>query len=441
MTRDTSDTPTEGRPPGEDAAGDDLLGTTIADRYRIDSLLGRGGMGTVYRACQLQLERDVAIKVISHDIAGSSIMIERFKREAAATARLRHPNIVAVYDFATLEDGRFYLVMELLKGPTLEARLREKGPMSNNEMLGVLRPVCRAIAALHRAEIVHRDLKPSNIVLPDPGDPDDLLKVVDFGIARLRESAQTNLTGAAIIGTPGYLAPEVIEGHPADTRSDIYALGIIAYVMVTARLPFNATTTAAILLQQLTKDPEPPSRLLGARATPLDGAILRAIDRDPDARYQTADELLDAVDAALSGAPSAVVPAPIEVPAVPKLASILLIEDDEDLRLVTKAALVDAGYEVTDAGDGVDALMKIGGANFDLILSDVDMPHLDGFSLLEMLASKKIATPVIFVTGRVDPENEVRGLELGAVDYLRKPVAPPVLLARVKSTLQKRQET
>ena len=421
---------------------DPMIGTVVADRFRVDSVLGRGGMGAVYRACQLQLERDVAIKVILHEVAVSSVMVERFRREAAATARLRHPNIVNVYDFGSLDDGRHFLVMELLKGPTLQQWLVENGPQTPARTLEIIRPVARAIAALHRAEIVHRDLKSSNIVLPDSDDADDVVKVVDFGIARLRESQATNLTGAQIIGTPGYIAPELIEGQQADARSDIYALGVIAYTTLAGRPPFHASTTGAILLQQLTKNPEAPSKILGGLTTPLDKVILRAIDKDPARRYQTAEAFLEAFESAVAPE-SAAATGPISgthAAARPDVsgARILVIDDDEDLRTILRATLEDGGYSVMTASDGIDALLKLGAETFDLVLSDVDMPNLDGFRLLEQLSAKGVSPPVIFVTGRVGGDDEVRGLELGAEDYIRKPIMPNVLLLRVKAALQKR---
>lgn len=426
-----------------DTSQDPFIGTDIGGRYRIDALIGKGGMGSVYRATQLELDRQVAIKVILQELANSETVVERFRREAAATAKLRHPNIVTVYDFSTLEDGRLFLAMEFLSGPTLERYLEDHPVLTATEALGVLIPVCHALEALHRAAIVHRDIKPSNIVLPDPDDQYDVVKVVDFGIARLREmQGGAKLTGKSILGTPEFLAPEAIEGEEADARTDIYSLGVIAYTMLAGRLPFVGTTSGAILLQHLTKTPQPPSSLNAALTPAIDAAVLRALEKDRGARYQSAAEFGAALEqaiappAASTGTFVATAPQPVPESAV---ASILVIDDDEDLRFVNQAALEGAGYRIETAGDGIEALLKLGATSYDLILSDVDMPNLDGFRLLEMLSTKGITTPVVFLTGRQDAENELRGLELGAEDYLRKPVLPDVLTARVRLALAKRR--
>jgi CheY-like chemotaxis protein len=293
---------------------------------------------------------------------------------------------------------------------------------------------------------VHRDIKPSNIVLPDPNDAYDSVKVVDFGIARLRDAKGAKLTGKSILGTPEFLAPEVIEGEEADERTDIYSLGVIAYQMLAGRLPFVGSTSGAILLQHLTKTPQPPSAHNPGLSAAVDEAVLRALEKERPARYQTAEEFAAALEAAISpGAPRPQTSRTMSVPVVPAEAAapshtILVIDDDEDLRMINRSTLEGAGYLVETAGDGIEALLKLGGGSFDLVLSDVDMPNLDGFKLLELVSQKGISTPVIFITGRLDAENEVRGLELGAEDYLRKPVLPNVLLARVKVALAKRRK-
>jgi serine/threonine protein kinase len=422
---------------------DPLVGTTIAGRYAVEALIGKGGMGSVYRARQLELDRPVAIKVILQELADQATVLERFRREASATGRLRHPNVVTVYDFAALPDGRMYLVMELLGGPTLEAALVERTVFPPDEALSILRPVCGALDALHYGAVVHRDIKPSNIVLPDPANPYDTVKVVDFGIARLREMrGGAKLTGKAILGTPEFLAPEVIEGEEADARTDIYSLGVVAYQMFAGRLPFIGGTSGAIILQHLTKEPAAPSTFNAALTPALDAALLRALAKDRAERFQSAGEfavaLGDAIRPGDSGSP-ATAGAVSSHQAAPSLGHVLVIDDEEDLRTINRLTLESAGYRVDTAGDGIEALLKLGGNRYDLVLSDVDMPNLDGFQLLAALSSKGIQTPVIFLTGRSDAENEVRGLELGAEDYLHKPVLPPVLLARVKMALAKRR--
>ena len=450
MTSDDSKAPPENASTPDASTADSLVGTVLGGRYRVDALIGKGGMGSVYLGYQMELERKVAIKVILEDLARNSTVVERFRREAAATARLRHPNIVTVYDFAMSRGDRMYLVMEYLGGPNLEDWLAKRGIPSAQEGIDVLKPGCKAIHSLHVAGVIHRDIKPSNIILPDPEAPDDLVKVVDFGIARLRDAGGAKLTGKAILGSPGYLAPEVIEGDDATVASDIYALGILSFSVLTGKLPFAGATQGAVLMQHLTKTPPAPSSVNENLPKDVDAVILRALEKAPSARQASADEFVTQLAEAIERdpgvkAPKTLRPSPELVPVLAgaressEVVHVLVIDDEEDIRVVTRATLERAGYLVETAADGIDALMRIGADRFDLILSDVDMPNLDGFTLLESLAKKGFQTPVIFITGRVDAENEVRGLELGAEDYLRKPVMPAVLLARVKTALSKRR--
>jgi serine/threonine-protein kinase len=419
--------------PGAAAGRDPLVGLVLGGQYRVDRVIGHGGMGTVYLARQLGLDRSVALKVLSERMAGSAAAVERFRREAATVAKLRHPNVVAVYGFDRIEDGRACLAMEYLPGPTLERWLGEHGHLPPPRAVEYLGQACRAVGAMHRAGIVHRDIKAANIVLPDPADPDDVVRVVDFGIAQLRgPGGGPGRAGEGILGTPAYLAPEVVDGEEADARSDIYALGVVAFQALAGRLPFDGPTSSATLLQHLTQPPPRPSEVAPHVPPSFDAPLLRALEKDPGARYEDAGAFAAALREALAGADSA------PAPSAPAL---LVIDDEEDLLAIMRATLTRAGYDVTTASDGVDALLRLGSRTFDLILSDVDMPNLDGFTLLEMASKKGVRTPVIFVTGKADPESEVRGLELGAEDYVRKPVLPPVLLARVKSALARRRAT
>jgi serine/threonine protein kinase len=436
----------------ESLDGDPFLGQVLGDRYVVEAIVGQGGMGTVYSARQRELDRRVAIKVTRPELVYSFQIMERFRREAATTAKLRHPNIVTVYDFATLPNGRSFLVMEFLSGPSLMKWLEEHAPAPIDTVVDYLKQVCRAIGALHRAGIVHRDIKTSNIILPDPVNPDDTVKVVDFGIARLRDTSDGGrLTGKSVLGTADYLAPELIEGGEADPRSDLYALGVVAYEALAGAPPFRGASKSAVLLQHLTKTPARPSTLRSDLHSNFDDVLLRCLEKDPMQRYPSAEALAEALEAALSpntapNLPWASTTSVHEAAATsstdvvaPDRPRVLVIDDEEDVRAVSRAALEDAGYEVATAADGIEALMRLGAGSYDIILSDVDMPNLDGFKLLEVVSRKGVTTPVIFITGKVDEENEIRGLELGAQDYLRKPVAPSVLLARVRTALARRR--
>jgi eukaryotic-like serine/threonine-protein kinase len=426
----------------DDAHSDLKPGTVIANRFVVDEIIARGAIGAVYKARQLGIDRDVAVKVLRHRISKHSNDVERLRREAVAAGQLRHPNIVTVFDFGALDDGRDYLAMEYLAGPTLADWIETRGATPPDMAATILIPVCDAVDASHAAGIVHRDLKPANIILPLAEDRDGLVKVVDFGLARLVEIEST-LTGEAVVGTPAYLAPEVISGLTANKCSDVYSLGVISFEVLTGRAVFSGATSQGVLLQHLSKNPPRPSDVVGSLSNTVDQVILKALDKNPGNRYPSARDLGVALRGALN-------PETVETPTwaahdeapsrravAPNQPSVLVVDDDEGSLRLMQAILRQNKYNVTLAADGIDALLLLGSRAFDIILSDVTMPNLDGFALLEMMSKKGIVTPVIFLTGHENDQDEVRGFELGAVDYIRKPISPGVLAARVKKALQR----
>jgi predicted ATPase len=280
-------------------------GAVVDGKYRVEALVGRGGMGEVYRATQLSLDRAVALKVIRSDLATSPAMLAQFRREAHAVARLRHPNIVTVHEYG-LEPGLgAYIIMEHLEGRSLRHELGERGRLAPDEAAGLVRQVCDAVGAAHQAGVVHRDLKPDNVFL-EPSSGGRHVKVLDFGIAKIAAvagRATGELTiGGAILGTPAYMAPEQASGGEVDGRSDVYALGCLLYELVTGRPPFVGGTSARILEQHLAAAPRPPRDLAPDIPAWLDDAIVRALSKDPGERFQTAEELMRALGA---GAPAA----------------------------------------------------------------------------------------------------------------------------------------
>jgi CheY-like chemotaxis protein/tRNA A-37 threonylcarbamoyl transferase component Bud32 len=430
--------------PGPDAAPDSLCGTVLDGRYRVEALVGTGGMGKVYRAHQLALERPVAIKLLHPELLRSPERMERFRREALVAARLRHPNIVTVYDFETTPDGHVYLVMEYLPGAPLDARIEARAVGAPSEVVGILKPVCSAVDALHRAGIVHRDIKPSNIMMPPEGGGDDVIKVVDFGIARLTEvDGGTDLTGQHVVGTAEYIAPELIDGKAkADARSDVYALGATAYEVITGRPPFVGETNAGVLRQHLVQDPPRAGDVVKGLPPEVDRALAKALAKDPAERFQTAGELAAALERAFEAGAGGRRTSEGLPAAVPEVAegreapvAILVVDDERQICNLLSELLAAEGYDVTVASDGVEALMCLGRRDFDLIVSDIDMPNLDGFSLLKFKTEKGVTTPVIFLTGRDNNTDEVRGFDLGAEDFIRKPMDLDVLLARVRRAL------
>ncbi len=273
-------------------------------RYRIEQLVGRGGMGAVYRAHDTRLERPVAVKVIRADLLGNPDTRRRFRREAQIVARLQHPSIVSVFDYGTIEQGGAYFVMELIKGEDLRHLLQREPRIPLERATRLLTATCAAVGAAHREGVLHRDLKPENILLPD-GNVE--VKIFDFGVAKLLSDAQatrddasaTMVTAAgAIIGTPAYMAPEQLKGLPVDARTDIFSLGVIAFEMLSGRLPFGAGPAATIALRQT----EGPPSLEGpdpSVPTALAHAIRAALQTDPAIRPQTAQNFAERIRAAV----------------------------------------------------------------------------------------------------------------------------------------------
>jgi serine/threonine-protein kinase len=285
-------------------AGQDLSGRVLGEQFRLARLLGRGGMGDVYLAEQLELGRTVVVKLLRSPAplmgAGGSRRDparkleddeQRFKREARALAQLNHPNIVQLYLFGRADDGTAYLAMEYVPGRTLASVIEEQGPVPEHAALGLLEQLCDALIEAHARGIVHRDLKPDNVMLVARPERAPLVKVLDFGIAKLAHPSELRITRSGeLVGTPLYMAPEQLRGLPSDARTDIYALGLIAYELLTGGVPFEPATTADILARAVRDDlPAPSLRGSVSRATDL--VVLRCLARDPERRYGSAAEL------------------------------------------------------------------------------------------------------------------------------------------------------
>lgn len=281
----------------------DLSGTTLGS-YRVLTAVGRGGMAVVYKGYQPSLDRYVAIKVMSHVLAGDRTFIERFQREAASVAQLRHQNIVQMYDFDIHEDIS-YMVMEYIEGKTLKERLLELRQQQQRlpltEAVQIVRDIAAALDYAHAYSIVHRDVKPANILLRREerlaqltGAAPFVGVLTDFGIARMLEGMQLTGTGATI-GTPDYMSPEQARGEPAGPASDVYALGVLLYEMLTGELPFTADTPIAVLLKHMQADPPPLLAKAPDLSAEMETVLMRSLAKDPTARYATAGQMAQAL--------------------------------------------------------------------------------------------------------------------------------------------------
>jgi eukaryotic-like serine/threonine-protein kinase len=256
-------------------------GRCLGGRYRIGALLAAGGMGEVWAARDLLLDRAVAVKVLGGALAGDGRAAERLRREARAAGRLDHPNIARVLDLGE-HGGRPYLVMELLEGESLAARLDRAGPMAPAEAVRVVAAAADALEAAHRAGVVHRDVKPGNVFLTSDGE----VKVLDFGIAWCAHEA--TLTTGDLLGTAAYLAPERVLGHQATPAADVYSLGVVLYELLAGRRPFEATSDIALAMAHVNAEPPPLARVAPSAPAPLVAAAARAMAKDPSARPPSA---------------------------------------------------------------------------------------------------------------------------------------------------------
>lgn len=285
---------------------DPLVGHTLDDKYHLEARLGIGGMGTVYRARHLLIDRPVAVKVLNQRFVEDEAARTRFRREARAAGRLQHTNAVTVTDFGESHDGYVYLVMELLEGRTLRDVLAKEAPLDAARAVSLMLQVSAAVAAAHEAGIIHRDLKPANIFIVQRADVPAVVKVLDFGIAKLaaefldEDEAMTLTQVGAMIGTPRYMSPEQCDGAELTPASDVYSLGVILYEMLTGTVPFSGTTPLSIAMKHITEPPRPPSEFVSSIPPALEQVVLHTLEKNPRDRPANAAgfrrELLETAD-------------------------------------------------------------------------------------------------------------------------------------------------
>ncbi len=273
---------------------DPYVGKTIDGRYLVESVLGEGGMGVVYRGKHKVIDKKVAIKVLRGDMARNKEMLDRFLQEAKAASSIGNPHIVDISDFGTLPDGSTYFVMEYLAGKSLGALMESVHPLPIPRLLHIAKQIAAGLGAAHEAGIVHRDLKPDNVMLVDRGTQKDFAKILDFGIAKVGGDASRLTRAGAVFGTPHYMSPEQAAGTSVEQRTDIYSLGVIMYEMTSGKVPFDADNFMGILTQHMYKKPPYIRDLVPMLDVPagLDAVIQKCLTKKPDGRYAAMGELV-----------------------------------------------------------------------------------------------------------------------------------------------------
>lgn len=278
------------------ATNDPLIGQTFDDKYLLEERLGEGGMGAVYRARHLLMDRAVALKVLHPRCVDNEAARTRFQLEARAAVLLHHANAVSVTDFGQTPDGYVYLVMEMLEGRTLRELLVREAPLETARATSIMLQASAAVAAAHEAGIIHRDLKPSNILVTPSADTPAVVKVLDFGIAKLAADAFEGEDASAVtlpgtpLGTPRYMAPEQYEGRDLTPAADVYSLGVILYEMLTGMAPFTGTTLVELAQKHANEPPRSPREIVAAIPEDVERVVLHALEKEPAARPANAAE-------------------------------------------------------------------------------------------------------------------------------------------------------
>lgn len=390
-------------------------------------------MGHVFIATDHQLHRRVAIKRMKAEHGASLWLRQQFEREAKIVAGLRNPHIVQVFDYG-VDGGMPYLVMELLDGEDVDSYLRRKRRLSLPQAAALFSQIAKGLASAHASGLVHRALKPSNLFLART-DVGEVLKILDFGLATPVEPAeafhQKQKTG--IVGTPHYMSPEQIHGRPVDHRADLWALGIIAYEMLTGQLPLNGDSSGKIFLRISTEQPAPPSSLQKDLGPAIDAFFERALAREPVLRFQSVREMASAFAHLADQAPET------------RPARVLVIDDEEDMEMLLKMSfrrqIQNGTLQFLLASDGEQGLEQLRQhPDIDLVLSDINMP---GMNVLTFLARQREEHPlvrVVIVSAYGDMKNIRTAMNRGAFDFIIKPIDFQDLEATIQKTLKEVRE-
>lgn len=420
----------------------------IAGKYEVESELGQGASGTVYLVKHVDLGLCYALKVLDKSLCDQKF-IDRFKREAEVLTRFTDQGSVQLRDFGKTEDGRYYMAMDYCPGTTLKKVLEEQGELAVRRALHIMDQLLATLDAAHRAGIIHRDIKPENIMLLRDDHGKDVVKVLDFGIAKLKEretSSGMTMEGAAI-GTPQYMSPEQASGEAnLDHRVDIYAAGIVLYEMITGNPPFSGETVIQTLIMHLTQAPAPFAETLGFPEF-IESLVLQALEKNRDARYQTAMEFREAcarVMQLLSKAGQTILddasrPPIVEAkpePAAEKAPTKILCLDDSDMILhIMKHILEENGYIVYTANNSSGVHQYLFSEGVELLVTDVQMPDLPGTKVCRMLKKSLPNLKVVLFSNLPDRELDKLSEESKADGWISKNTKPKEWLEKIVEVL------
>ncbi len=395
----------------------------VLAHYRIASRLGAGGMGEVYLAQDLNLDRPVALKILPPEVAQDPDRLRRFVQEAKTASALSHPNVAHVFEIGEA-DGVTFLAMEYIEGQTLAARITS-GPLPLSESLDIALQVGDALDAAHSKGIVHRDIKPANIMITQRGH----VSVLDFGLAKMRQpGSRSGVSRVAtqfltdpgmVMGTVHYMSPEQALGRDADHRSDLFSLGVVLYEMVTGRLPFSGANGSELLMQILQSPPEAMARFNYEIPPELERIVRKCLEKDRDRRYQSARDLLvDLRSLQRDHIPHGGVDIPSSTRARAAQIGAIIVDDEELARgLIREMLRPHSEVRVlAECANGFEAVKAVSDFKPDLLFLDIQMPKLDGFEVLELIG-RDIA--VIFATAY--DSYAMKAFDAHAVDYLLKP--------------------
>lgn len=375
-----------------------FIGMVLNNKYEIQSLMGKGSMGNVFKAMHLHMDMPVAIKILHPSLTEDETIVKRFHREARLAISIKHPNAVSVMDFGVIEKNIFYLVMELITSGSLAALIKYEPKLEIHRAVKIIKQICMGVGAAHQKHIVHRDLKPGNVLIVDSGFPNETVKVIDFSIAKSADKTENLTSKDQVIGTPEYIAPEQIEGTNIDARTDIYSMGIILYQLLTGELPFQSKVPTGLYLKHIHSKPRPPRELRPEIPVELEDVVLRALAKNPDNRPQTAAIFAEELTAAIAslnyvvsnedGSINNIVPAGFDP----------LSEMDIPTRIVSvnKEPLMEVDANVdADQLKTKDAIQSAPGNIVDIVKAHtVKLPKRDEFDTPESMPAVKLEVKV-----------------------------------------------